>query len=86
MMKLGLVYDGYMVGVQATNIKLRERSKKIVAEITGASLDEAEKALKASNWDVRVASLVILTHMSPEDALNELKTLTLRQLLRGDER
>ena len=84
MMKLGLVYDGYMVGVQATNSKLKERSKKIIAEMTGVSLDEAEDALKAANWDVRIASLLILTNMSPEEAANELRTRTLRQILRGD--
>jgi len=84
MMKRGLVYDGYMVGVQATNNKLKERSKKIIVEMTGVSLDEAEDALKAANWDVRVASLVILTQMSPKDAVMELKNRTLRQILRGD--
>ena len=85
MMKLGLVYDGYMVGVQATNIKLKERSKKIVSEITGATLDEAENALISSNWDSRVASLVLLSHMTPEEAALELKTRTLRQVLGGEE-
>ena len=85
MIKLGLVYDGYMVGVQATNRKLKERSKKIVAEITGASLDEAEKALKAANWDTRVAILVILTNKSPQEAVLELKTHTLRQILSDEE-
>ena len=85
MMKLGLVYDGYMVGVQATNRKLKERSKKIVTEITGASFDESEKALKAANWDARVAILVILTNKSPEEAVIELKTRTMRQILSGEE-
>ena len=84
MMKMGFVYDGYMVGVQATNRKLKERSKKIVAEITGASLDMAEKALKAANWDARVAILVILTNKNPEEALMELKTSTMRQILSGE--
>ena len=85
MIKLGLVYDGYMVGVQATNRKLKERSKKIVVEITGASFDEVETALKAANWDTRVAILVILTNKSPEEVVLELKTRTLRQILSGDE-
>ena len=84
MMKMGFVYDGYMVGVQATNRKLKERSKKIVAEITGASLDMTEKALKAANWDARVAILVILTNKRPEEALMELKTSTMRQILSGE--
>jgi len=84
MMKLGLVYDGYMVGVQATNSKLKEREKNIIAAVTGASYDEAEKALKAANWDARVAILVILTHKNPEEAVLELKTHTLRHILSGE--
>jgi len=81
MIRLGYVYDGYMVGVQSTNIKLRERSKGIVADITGAPVSEAEKALEAADWDVRVAILLTLTDMSPEEAARELGTRTLRQLL-----
>ena len=81
MIRLGYVYDGYMVGVQSTNIKLRERSKGIVADITGAPIKEAERALEAAEWDVRVAILLTMTDMSPEKAARELGTHTLRQLL-----
>ena len=81
MIRLGYVYDGFMVGVQSTNIKLKERSKRIVAEITGAPLKEAESSLEVAKWDVRVAILLTLTDMSPEEAVKELGTHTLRQLL-----
>ena len=81
MIRLGYVYDGFMVGVQSTNIKLKERSKGIVAEITGVPIKEAERALVAAEWDVRVAILLILTDLSPEKAARELGTHTLRQLL-----
>jgi N-acetylmuramic acid 6-phosphate etherase len=81
MIRLGYVYDGYMVGVQSTNIKLRERSKGIVADITGAPVKEVESALEAAEWDVRVAILLIMTDMSPEKATRELGSRTLRQLL-----
>ena len=81
MMKLGLVYDGYMVGVQATNSKLKERSKRIVAEITGASLEEAWAVLEVAGWDVRVATVLLLTDLSREEAVEGLKTRTLRQIL-----
>ena len=81
MIRLGYVYDGYMVGVQSTNIKLKERSKGIVADITGEPLSEAERALEAAEWDVRAAILLTLTDMSPEEAARELGTRTLRQLL-----
>ena len=81
MIRLGYVYDGYMVGVQSTNIKLKERSKGIVADITGEPLSEAERALEATEWDVRAAILLTLTDMTPEEAARELGTRTLRQLL-----
>ena len=81
MIRLGYVYDGYMVGVQSTNIKLRERSKGIVADITGAPLSEAERALEAAEWDVRIAILLTLTDTSPEKAARELGLRTLRQIL-----
>ena len=81
MIRLGYVYDGYMVGVQSTNNKLRERSKGIVADITGGPVKEAERALEAAEWDVRVAILLTMTDMSPEKAVRELGPRTLRQLL-----
>jgi len=81
MIRLGYVYDGYMVGVQSTNIKLRERSKGIVADITGAPVKEAERVLEAAEWDVRVAILLTMTDMNPEKAARELGPRTLRQLL-----
>ncbi len=84
MMKLGLVYDGYMVGVQATNDKLRERSKKIVAEITEASPEAVEIALEVAKWDVRVASIILLTDLNPDEAVEKLKTRTFRQILSED--
>jgi N-acetylmuramic acid 6-phosphate etherase len=83
MMKLGLVYDGYMIGVQATNKKLKDRSKRILAEITGVSQDKIETLLRLTNWDVRVALIVIMTDLSPEDAAKELETHTLREILNG---
>jgi N-acetylmuramic acid 6-phosphate etherase len=81
MMKLGYIYDGYMVGVQATNDKLRDRSTRIVAEITGASIEESRHALEASNWDTRLALIHIVTGLSPEVAAEKLKSSSLRQII-----
>jgi N-acetylmuramic acid 6-phosphate etherase len=44
MMKLGKVYRGRMVDVVASNHKLKDRARRIVAEITGVS-DRAARAL-----------------------------------------
>jgi N-acetylmuramic acid 6-phosphate etherase len=81
MIKLGLVYDGYMVGVQAINDKLRVRSKRIITDLTQVSMEEAEKVLKISDWDVRIALILILTNLNKKEALLKLKNQTLREIL-----
>ncbi|TRO54714.1 N-acetylmuramic acid 6-phosphate etherase [Candidatus Bathyarchaeota archaeon] len=81
MIRLGLVYDGWMVGLQATNSKLKERSKRIVAEITGAGDADAGEALRAAGWDVRVAIVLLLTDLSPDEAVEALKSRSLRQII-----
>jgi len=81
LMKLGLVYDGYMVGVQASNSKLKERSKRMVSEITGASLETASKALEASSWNVRVAIVHIMTGLSVEEAKRRLGEQGIREII-----
>jgi len=81
LMKLGLVYDGYMVGVQASNSKLKERSKRMVSEITGASTETASKALEASSWNVRVAIVHILTGLSVEEAKRRLGEQGIREII-----
>ncbi len=77
---------GYMVGVQATNSKLKERSKRIVSEITGSSAVEAEKALLVADWDVRVAVLMVMLGMSQGEATEELAAHTLREIIAKDGR
>ena len=82
MIKLGLVYEGYMVGVQAWNNKLITRSIRIINEVTGIPEDEAEKLLEDSNWDVRVALLSAIIKLEPEEAKRELeKSGTIRGVL-----
>lgn len=59
MVKLGRVRSNLMIDLRTWSVKLRERAKRIVAQLTGVSLQEAEEALRANNWEVRkaVASL-----------------------------
>ena len=80
-MKLGLVYDGYMVGVQASNSKLKERSTRMVSEITGASLETVSHALEASSWDVRVALVHILTGLSIDESKKRLGEQSVREII-----
>ena len=53
--RLGRTHRGRMVGVVATNEKLRERAARIVADITGVSLHEARARLAAAGGDIQTA-------------------------------
>lgn len=53
--RLGKVYENFMVDVQATNTKLRLRARRIVQETTGLSEAEAERLLLAAGGSARVA-------------------------------
>jgi N-acetylmuramic acid 6-phosphate etherase len=82
MVKLGLVHDGYMVGVQASNRKLVDRSIGMITEITGVDRAEAENWLNAAEGDVRVAILLAMTDMTPDEARASLEGwVSLREIL-----
>ncbi len=73
MVRLGLVHDGYMVGVQATSRKLVERAVAILTGIKGVEEAEARGLLEAAGGDVRVAVLLALTDMTPDEARESLE-------------
>jgi N-acetylmuramic acid 6-phosphate etherase len=53
--RLGYVWGNLMVNVQPKNSKLLDRSKRIIAEATGASYDEAGEMLAKAGNNVRAA-------------------------------
>jgi len=55
MVRLGRVKSNLMVDLRTWSVKLRERAKRIVAQLAGVSISEAEQALEANNWEVRKA-------------------------------
>jgi N-acetylmuramic acid 6-phosphate etherase len=55
MIKMGKVYGNLMVDLKATNNKLRDRSIRIVCEMTGLSKTNAAKLLKEANGKVKTA-------------------------------
>ena len=74
MIRLGKTYSNLMVDLQPTNAKLRWRSRRIVAEITGLDLQRATEILSACDGEVKTAIVAILAGISPELArirLNE---------------
>ncbi|PPS80427.1 N-acetylmuramic acid 6-phosphate etherase [Streptomyces sp. MH60] len=60
MIRLGKTYGNLMVDVRASNEKLRARSRRIVALATGAADDDIERALTATDGEVKHAILVLL--------------------------
>ena len=61
MVRLGRVYQNYMVGVRPTNRKLVARACSIISGITGAGPAAAGRALRAAKLDVRLAIVMLRT-------------------------
>jgi len=55
MVRCGKVLGNLMVDLNPSNVKLRDRAARIVAELTGADYDRARAALEASGWVVKRA-------------------------------
>jgi N-acetylmuramic acid 6-phosphate etherase len=59
MIRLGRVYKGLMVDVQASNAKLASRRELILVSITGRSREDARAALAQTNGSVKLAALLL---------------------------
>jgi len=68
MIRLGKTYSNFMVDIQPTNAKLRQRARRIVAEATGLDLHRATEILSACNGEVKTAIVAVLGAISPEMA------------------
>jgi N-acetylmuramic acid 6-phosphate etherase len=67
MIRVGHVYDNWMVDVSLTNEKLRTRGLRILTEATGATAKQAERALLQSG-NLRAALLMLKTGLSASAA------------------
>jgi N-acetylmuramic acid 6-phosphate etherase len=68
MIRLGKTFGDLMVDVHATNEKLRERVRRIVRQATGASEDEADRALEAAQGSAKVAIVSLLAGVDADAA------------------
>ncbi|GLW49709.1 N-acetylmuramic acid 6-phosphate etherase [Streptomyces sp. NBRC 14336] len=73
MIRLGKTYGNLMVDVRASNDKLRARSRRIVALATGADDEEIERALAATDGEVKNAILAIVTGLDGPTAARLLE-------------
>ncbi len=73
MIRLGKTYTNLMVDVQPTNVKLRQRAQRIVAEATGLDQRRATEILSACNGEVKTAIVAVLAQLTPELARTRLR-------------
>jgi len=73
MISLGKVYSNLMVDVQATNKKLQERSRRIVALATNANWDQVDTALTQAHGSAKLAIVMLLTNSSQAAAAQLLE-------------
>jgi N-acetylmuramic acid 6-phosphate etherase len=72
MIRLGKVYQNYMVHVQPTNEKLVKRAVKMIIELTGAKEELALKVLYEADKDVAAAIVMIECSCSKNQAREAL--------------
>jgi N-acetylmuramic acid 6-phosphate etherase len=73
MVRLGKTYGNLMVGVVASNAKLRARARRAVALATDASAAEAEAALETAHGDAKVAIVSLLLDVNADEARERLE-------------
>lgn len=73
MVRLGKVYQNYMVHVQPTNEKLVNRSCWMISQITGADMEQAKKVLEQAGMKTANAVVMILADCSPQKAEEALR-------------
>jgi len=73
MVLLGKTYGNLMVDLRASNVKLTERTRRIVSELTDLSEAESEKLLKRCDGELKTAVVAQLCGVSAEEARGRLE-------------
>ncbi len=73
MIRLGRVYDNWMIGVALTNQKLQARGLRILAAASGATVAEATRALRQSGHNMGIALIMLKSGASAREAQRRLR-------------
>ncbi|HUK30529.1 MAG TPA: N-acetylmuramic acid 6-phosphate etherase [Candidatus Acidoferrum sp.] len=73
MVRLGRVYDNWMIGVALTNKKLQRRGVRILEQASGANVSEAERVLRQAGHDLCVALIILKCKTGAAEARLRLK-------------
>lgn len=68
MIRIGKSYENLMVDLSVSNAKLAARATRMLAEVAGCSVEEAEGYLAQAGNNVKLAILMALTGMNATDA------------------
>lgn len=68
MIQVGKIFKGYMVDVQPTNLKLKQRATNILSKITNLSPEDARIVLEENDFDLKVAIISQIHHISAKEA------------------
>lgn len=73
MIKLGKIYQNLMIDLAPTNVKLIDRARRIVSNVTGVSYEKAQEVLDLTNQEVKTAIVMIEGNVSAEVAKHSIK-------------
>jgi N-acetylmuramic acid 6-phosphate etherase len=73
MIRMGRVYDNWMIGVALTNRKLQARGLRILAEASGATVAVATRALRQSSHNMGVALIMLKSGVTAREARRRLR-------------
>jgi N-acetylmuramic acid 6-phosphate etherase len=85
MIRIGKTYGNLMVDLRATNAKLRDRSERIVAEVTGVDRSQARELLDRANGSVKIALVMHVLGIDATEAQQRLDSAggIIRRVLPG---
>lgn len=72
MIRLGKTWGNLMVDLQATNLKLKDRSERILMESCAISRDDARTLLEAAGGSVKVAIVMHRTKVERDEAVRRI--------------
>jgi N-acetylmuramic acid 6-phosphate etherase len=74
MVRLGKTFGNLMVDLRATNSKLRARTNRIVRQLAGLDLEQADELLARCNGELKTALVAQLATLTPDEARARLQT------------
>lgn len=73
MIKIGKTYENFMIDLNATNEKLKDRAIRIVSQIAEVNCADALAMLMKSSWEIKVAIVALKLNIEVTKARLELK-------------